>query len=219
MNNVLSTLQRDLLFEIESNVRSKLNTIVEELKIGKTDFLQTMSYFICGDPSAMKVYEIESHLINEELSLLKPSQLSLLWLATEDGAGYEDSDLNELPYDEYDVFNYVYNNMDMYDSSYYTENDFLELLDRQCWLQTTVSECEIAYQKLHDEIINKIQYDDFNILVPNFVDSIEDIQFYYIYGNGVDNLTFKEYERHILYKLVNLIKKERINESFFREFS
>ena len=67
MKNVLETLKNDLLFDIESNVRSKLNTIVEELKIGKTDFLQKMSYFVCGDQTTMKIYEIESYLINKEL--------------------------------------------------------------------------------------------------------------------------------------------------------
>ncbi len=219
MNNVLNTLQSDLLFDIESNVRSKLNAIVKELKIGKTDSLQKMSYIICGDPTTMKVYEIESYLINDELSSLKPSQLSLLWLATDDGVGYDDSDLNELPYDAYDVFNYVYNNIDMYDSYNYSENDFLELLDRQCWLQTTLKECEISYRKLHDEVISTVEYDDFNALIPKFVDALEDIQFYYIYGNGVDSLSFKEYERHLLYKLANLIGKEKIDKSFFIELT
>ena len=219
MNNVLNALQKDLLFDIESNVRSKLNTIVKELKIGKTDSLQKMSYFICGDPTSMKVYEIESYLINEELSLLKPSQLAMLWLATDDGADYYDTELNELPYEEYDVFNYAYNNIELYDSYNYSEEDFLKLLDRQCWLETTLEECKIAYKKLHDEVINNIQYDDFNALIPNFVDAIEDVQFYYIYGNGVDSLSFKEYEKHLLYKLITLIKKENIDKSFFIELT
>ncbi len=219
MNNVLNTLQSDLLFDIESNVRSKLNIIVKELKIGKTDSLQKMSYSICGDPTTMKVYEIESYLINDELSSLKPSQLSLLWLATDDGVGYDDSDLNELPYDAYDVFNYVYNNIDLYDYGDYSEEDFLKLLDRQCWLQTTLQECKISYHKLHDEVISIVEYDDFNVLIPDFVDAIEDVQFYYIYGKGIDSLTSKEYEKHLLYKLITLIKKENIDKSFFIELT
>ena len=213
-------MNSDLLFDIESNVRSKLNAIVEELKIGKTDSLQKMSYIVCGDPTKMKAYEIESYLINDELSSLKSSQLSLLWLATDDGVGYDDSDLNELSYDVYDVFNYVYDNIDMYDSYNYSENDFLQLLDRQCWLETTIQECNLFYNELEDEILNKIGYfDENNILVPDLVDCFEMIQFYYIYGKDIESLSYKEYEKHLLYKLTSLIEKEEISENFFSDIS
>ena len=202
-------------------LESASGSLVKELNIGKTASLQKMSYSICGDPTSMKVYEIESYLISEELSLLKPSQLAMLWLATDDGADYDDTELNELPYEEYDVFNYVYNNIELYDSYYYSEEDFLKLLDRQCWLQTTLKECEISYHKLYDEVIRTVEYDDFNLLIPDFVDAIEDVQFYYIYtyDKGIDHLSFKGYEKHLLYKLIALIEKEKIDESFFSELS
>lgn len=68
MSNVLNALQRDLLFDIESHVRCKLNTIVKELKIGKTASLQKMSYCICGDPTSIKVWFL--HLTLKVLSFV-----------------------------------------------------------------------------------------------------------------------------------------------------
>ena len=211
--NILNCLTSELIEDIEFKVSTKIEIIISELIVGKNTSLDKILDLACDH---IETDTIENILLNNELNLLKEFQLVALWLDTEDGSSYyKENMFTQLIYDKSDVSNYIYNHIDFYKFSEHSASYLLELLYRQCWLKATLKECELFYKKLYDEVIKNIQYDDFNVLIPDFVESLEDIQFYYINGGGIDSLTFKEYEKHLLVKLITLIEKETIDESFF----
>lgn len=218
IEKISSSSPEVIIDDIEFNVSSKIEQIISELVDGRTDFLKKMSYIVCGDPTDMKVYEIESFLLKDELSRLEDYQLAALWLGIEENAqDYFIEDNYDL-IDELDIFNDVYSKIDFYEISGHSQEDFLKLLDKQCWLETKIQESNIFYSKLEDEVLSKIEYfDAFSILVPDFVTSFEEIQFYYIYGKDFESLTIEEYKKHLLYKLTYLISKNNINQEFFSD--
>lgn len=218
IEKISSSSHEEIINEIEFNISTKIEQIISELIDGQTDLLKKMSYIVCGDCTDMKVYEIESFLLKDELSRLEDYQLAALWLGIEENAQDYFIEDNYGLIDELDIFNDVYSKIDFYEISGHSQEDFLKLLDKQCWLETKIQESNIFYSKLEDEVLSKIEYfDAFSILVPDFVTSFEEIQFFHIYGKDVESLTIEEYKKHLLYKLTYLISKNNINQEFFSD--
>lgn len=222
LENIFNGSPQNILDNIEFDVSTQIENIIDELRNGKTDSLEKMSYIICGDPTDMKVYEIESFLLKEAISTLEESQLAILWLDIKDDNEYDFSSVEEI-YDfmnEFDIYNHVSSNIDLYRESGYSQAVFINLLNQQCWLETKIQESKLFYRELEGEVLSKIEYfDSWSIIVPSFVSSFEEMRFFYIYGKGIEHLTFDEYKKHLLYKLCYFIAQEKIGEEFFSDIN
>ena len=221
INKVLNCSTDEIIENIEFNISTKIELIVSELLEGRIDTLKDeASYIVCGDPSPMKVYEIESSLLKKELQALEIYELSAIWLEINDNIDNADFTDLEGSIDELDIFNYIYPKINFYENSGHSQESLLKLLDRQCWLENEIKKCNEEYSKLEDEILLQIEYfDDQTLLVPSIVTDAESAKFFYIYGKDINHLSLDEYKKHLLYKLTSLIRKEEINESLFMEIN
>ena len=207
-------LNIETMQDLEYKVSSIVIGIIDELEQGKNNLLNTLEYFICGDPTPMKLYELKSVLLQKALEKIPSYKLASLWLETKEGSNHEN--FNSLKYDIYDVYTYSLSIVDFYKGTEYTDEYFLELLDRQCWLQTEIIECN----KLYSELLSLAEdTEKVNIFIPSSLTSIESMQFYSIFAIDISNIDNQKYITYIILKLTFLLQQEEVNTTLISELN
>lgn len=223
IETILNNYVNNVIDGIHWDVGLIIDKIIEELNNGITTSLNKILYIEHNESWHKKIHEIEQLVLQKEIDSLEYNKLYALWAFIQNDKNYlygNDFEAFDNSLNKIEIFDYLYLNIDFYKNSDYSQDDFFNLLKRQDWLEAEIIKCNIFFNDLEEEILSQINYIENDvILVPDFIDNIEDAQFYYIYGKDINNLSFNTYKRHLLYKLAFLIDLEKINKDFFSNIS
>lgn len=195
----------EIVPEVETNISKAVGFIIAQLSEGNSSGLERANYVMCGDSTSMKVYELESFFLRKELDKLSMDDFNTIKTSIEKPKNYV--------VDDYEVFMYLQNKIDIYKNIPFTREDFLHLLDKQCWLETTIKECNEEFSLLKNELnLDDIElYNPVNLFVPEFALDVQNTKFFYIFGKDIKKIDLETYKEYFLFKLTFLITRAEVD--------